>query len=66
MAECCEHVGRCPIVKYFNEQAWQLMLRRYCHGEFTRCHRYQLRQQGNDSVPEHIMPWDGDSEINDR
>lgn len=66
MTARCELADRCPIVEYFNEQAWQMMLKRYCYGEFGKCHRYQLRQQGATSVPVHIMPWDGDSELNDR
>ncbi len=62
----CELIDTCPIVKYFSDQAWQLMLERYCYGEFSTCHRYQLRQKGLPTVPQHILPWDNDSHGSNR
>lgn len=62
MAQRCEFAAKCPIATYFNEQGWQTLLQRYCYGKFDRCHRHDLATQ-NQSVPDHIMPWDGTTEL---
>ncbi len=62
MSEKCQFADHCPIVEFFGEQGQQIMLRRYCHGKFEKCARYQLRSNGQ-SVPEYTMPWDGIIEL---
>ncbi len=62
MSGKCEYADGCPIAKNFEEQCLPLMLKRYCQGKYTRCHRYQLRQAGQ-SAPEYVMPWDGMTEL---
>ncbi len=63
MSDQCDYIEQCPIVKYFNEQSWDMMLKRYCLGDFHKCYRFQRRQKG-EPVAEHNMPWDGSTEIN--
>lgn len=62
MAKQCDFVEQCPIAEQFGQQDWDMMLKRYCRGEFRKCHRYQLRQQGN-NVEQYLMPWDNITEI---
>ena len=57
----CEFAEKCPIVKYFGEQGWKVMLARYCYGNYPRCSRYRIHQAGQ-PVPEYVMPWDTDAE----
>ena len=52
----------CPIMKYFTAHEHDVMLKRYCQGEFGKCYRFQRRAQGL-TVPEHAMPWDGMTEF---
>ena len=58
----CKFADRCPIVKYFSEQDRNIMLNRYCFGNFEKCARYQMRMSGQE-VEELMMPWDGFVEL---
>jgi len=62
MSKKCSNIDQCPIAKYFVDEGWQLMLDRYCHGDFFNCGCYALIQK-NQPVPKHMMPWDRTTEI---
>jgi hypothetical protein len=61
MSGKCKQIDICPIVKYFGKTGWRKFRRRYCEGDYTRCRRFQLRQNGM-PVPIHLMPWDDSPE----
>lgn len=62
MSKKCSKFDQCPIAKYFVEEGWQLMLDRYCHGEFFNCGCLVLIQEDR-PVPLHMMPWDRSKEF---